>query len=455
MDEDALRSAQRLREAESLYQSAIALQMRGNLAAAAGTYRKVVAIVPGHPYAWSNLGVALRYMGEHEQAAAALRQAAALLPDNPAILANLGAALNGAGQSDAAILALQRAIQLQPDHFESILNLGATYQDLQRLEEAIGRFEKAVTLQPENPEGHWGLAMSALRLGDFSLGWKEFEWRLRMPRLNLRRNFQQPQWKGQDPTGKTILLHAEGGFGDAIQFICLVPDVARRGATLILECQPELIRLLSPVPGISRVLRRGDPLPPFDWQIPLQGLPLALGITLQTIPARTPYLSVAPELSAQWKTRLANDRSFKVGLVWAGSDRTDRSHQLNLFAPLAEARNVRFFSLQKGPEAAQKPPPGMNWTDFTNELRDFADTAALLEQLDLLITVDTAAAHLAGAMGKPVWVLIPRRADFRWLRGRNDSPWYPTMRLFLQERLGEWETPVTMIARALKEIIPK
>ena len=235
MDEDALRSAQRLREAESLYQAAIALQMRGDLVAAAGAYRRVVAIVPGHPYAWSNLGVALRRMGEYEQAVVALRQAAALLPDTPAILSNLGAAMNSAGQSDAAIPILQRALQLQPDHFESLLILGGTYQDLQRLEEAIGFFQKAVALQPENPEGHWGLAMSLLRLGDFARGWKEFEWRLRMPRLNLRRDFPQPQWKGEDPSGKTILLHAEGGFGDAIQFILTNPAQRHRHAPIMQE----------------------------------------------------------------------------------------------------------------------------------------------------------------------------------------------------------------------------
>lgn len=454
MDDEALQSAQRLREAESLYQSAIALQMRGDLASAAKAYQKVVAAIPGHPYAWSNLGVALRHMGEYEQSIAALRQADALLPDTPAILSNLGAVLNSAGQSEAAIPILQRALQLQPDHVESLLCLGATLHDLQRMEEAIVLFDKAVALQPENPEGHWGLAMSLLRLGDFSRGWKEFEWRLRMPRLNQRRDFPKPQWHGEDPSGRTILLHAAGGFGDAIQFIRFAPEVARLGAKVILEGHANLIRLLSRVPGISTVIRRGDPLPPFDWHIPLPGLPMAMKTTLETIPAQ-PYLSSPPELAAAWRSRLAGDGSFKVGLVWAGSERTDRSHRLDLFAPLAEARGTKFFSLQKGPESSQTPPPGMNWADFTGELRDFADTAALLEQLDLLITVDTAAAHLAGAMGKPVWVLIPRRADFRWLRGRSDSLWYPTMRLFLQERLGDWETPVARIAQALKEIALK
>ncbi|MGA3066479.1 MAG: tetratricopeptide repeat protein [Tepidisphaeraceae bacterium] len=450
MDEEALRSAQRLREAESLYQTAIALHMRGDFAAAAQAYQKVVAIVPGQVYAWSNLGLILRDVGQYDQSIVALRRAAALAPDSPPILANLAAALNSAGQSEAAIPIVQRALQIQPDHVESLLCLGGALHDLERLEEAIGFFEKAVSLQPENPEGHWGLAMSLLRLGEFSRGWKEFEWRLRMPRLELRRDFREPQWQGQDPAGKTILLFAEGGFGDAIQFIRLAPEVARRGAKIILECQPELIRLLAPVPGIYSIIRRGDPLPPFDWQIPLQGLPMALGIRLETIPSQTPYLSPPRELSAHWRVRLASDASFKIGLVWAGSERRDRSHQLELFKPLANIAGTRFFSLQKGPESSQRPPPGMNWADFTSELRDFADTAALLQQMDLLITVDTAAAHLAGALGKPVWVLIPRRADFRWLRGRGDSPWYPTMRLFLQDKLGDWESPIAQIAAALR-----
>jgi tetratricopeptide (TPR) repeat protein len=383
----------------------------------------------------------------------ALSRAAALLPQNAAVLSNLGGAMNSAGQTEAAIEVLLGALEIQPNHIESLLTLGGALHDNQELEDSVRCFDHVVALQPQNAEAHWGLAMSLLRMGNFERGWREFEWRLRMPRLNLRRNFAQPQWFGENPGGKTILLHAEGGFGDAIQFIRLAPQVQERGAKAILECQPELAPLLSPVRGISAVYRRGESLPYFDWQVPLQSLPLALGTKLETIPLRIPYLAPAEESRQRWKNRLAGDGSFKVGLVWAGSESSDRSREVGLFAPLAAAGDIRFFSLQKGPESAQPPPAGMNWTDWTSELTDFSETAALLEQLDLLITVDTAAAHLAGAIGKPVWVLIPARPDFRWLRGRTDSPWYPSMRLFPQEQLGDWQTPVAKMAEALKELI--
>jgi Flp pilus assembly protein TadD len=445
--------AQRLEQAESLYQAGVASQMRGDLAAAVPLYKQVVDLVPQHPYAWSNLGVALKRMGQYKEAVEALSRAAALLPQNPAVLSNLGAAMNSAGDTEAAIDVLLRALEIQPDHIESLLTLGGALHDNQELEDAVRCFDRVVALQPENAEAHWGLAMSLLRLGIFPRGWKEFEWRLRMPRLNLRRDFRQPQWFGENIGGKTVLLHAEGGFGDAIQFIRLAPQVQGRGAKLILECQPDLVKLLAPVPGISGVFRRGDPLPSFDYQVPLQSLPLALGTTLETIPSQIPYLAPGEESQKRWKDRFAGDSSFKVGLVWAGSESSDRSRDLKLFAALAAAGEIRFFSVQKGPEGAQKPPAEMNWADYTSELTDFSETAALLEQLDLLVTVDTAAAHLAGAIGKPVWVLIPARPDFRWLRGRADSPWYPTMRLFHQETLGDWKAPVAQMAEALGELV--
>jgi tetratricopeptide (TPR) repeat protein len=443
---------ERLAKAESLYQSAVEAQMRGDLGGAAGIYRQVIELVPQHPFAWSNLGVALKRMGRYGEAVDALSRAATLLPNSAPVLSNLGGAMNAAGQTEAAISVLLRALEFEPGHVESLLTLGGTLHDAEYLEDAIRCLDRVVALQPENAEAHWGLAMSLLRQGNFERGWKEFEWRLRLPRLNLRREFAGPRWFGEEAAGKTILLFAEGGFGDAIQFIRLAPQIQQRGAKVVLECQAELVRLLASAQGISAVVGRGETLPHYDWQVPLQSLPLALGTKLETIPVRIPYLSAPRELREYWKKRVANDGLFKVGLVWAGSESSDRSRELSLFAPLGSGGKVRFFSLQKGSESAQKPPAGMEWVDYTSELTDFAATAALVEQLDLVITVDTAAAHLAGALGKPVWVLIPRRPDFRWLRGRTDSPWYPSMRIFQQQQMEDWGAPIAEMARALGEM---
>ena len=350
--------AQRLGQAESLYQSAVSAQMRGDLAAAVPLYKQVVDLVPQHPYAWSNLGVALKRMGRYGEAVEALSRAAALMPTSTPVLSNLGAAMNSAGRSQEAIDVLLRALEIQPNNPEALLTLGGVLHDSQQLEDAIRCFDRVVMLQPDNAEAHWGLAMSLLRLGNFERGWKEFEWRLRLRRLNLRRDFPRPQWAGENPAGKTILLHAEGGFGDAIQFVRLAPQVRERGAKVIVECQPQLVRLLSGAAGISAIFRQGETLPNFDWQIPLQGLPLALGLRLETIPAQIPYLTPPPELRDVWKNRLSNDTSFKVGLVWAGSESSDRSRELSLFAPLAAAGKITFFNLQKGAGGIAKAAGG-------------------------------------------------------------------------------------------------
>jgi hypothetical protein len=323
-------------------------------------------------------------------------------------------------------------------------------------------------------------------MGQFAEGWEEFEWRLKVPHLNLSRAFAQPQWDGSDPTGKTILLHTEGGFGDALHFIRLLPQVTARGGRWLLECQPELIPLFQNIPGLKAIIPRGQNLPPFDLQIPLQSLPRLLSIRYNTIPNTVPYLQPATDRTKFWSTRILSvclgstelaevsalsasavaiplpkfqstqTRKRRVGLVWAGSNAKGdaRTRHLEIFAPLAAVPNVQFFSLQKGPECTEPPPRGMDWTDFTAEISDFADTAAFIQNLDLVITVDTSIAHLAGALAKPVWVVIPFQADFRWHEHRTDSPWYPTMRLFREPAPRDIATPIAEIVNALEEFQP-
>jgi hypothetical protein len=312
--------------------------------------------------------------------------------------------------------------------------------------------------EPDNAEAHWHLAGALLRRCDFDEGWREFEWRWRLRHSAPRRSFTQPEWDGGDLQGRTILLYCEQGFGDVIQFIRYVPLVAKLGAPVIVPAPSQLARLLQSVPG-ARIVTN-DPLPPFDLQLPLLSLPRVFNTGLQTIPAAIPYLHPDPLLVDQWKLKTScPGNGMKVGLAWAGrathpNDR-NRSISLQRLSPLTEINGPVFFSLHKGEPAAQatNPPAGMKLIDLMADVHDFADTAALIANLDLVITVDTAVAHLAGAMGKAVWVLLPFPSDWRWLLNRDDSPWYPTMRLFRQAQPGDWAAPILQIATALRRVI--
>jgi hypothetical protein len=270
------------------------------------------------------------------------------------------------------------------------------------------------------------------------------------------RGFSQPLWLGEPLNGSRILLHAEQGLGDAIQFARYAPMVAERGATVLLEVHRHLVRLMTTLPGVATVVARGQSLPAFDWQCPLMSLPLAFGTTVETIPTRVPYLAAQRDGPGPQRTTAAGTQS--VGLVWAGSPahRRDqrRSIGLDLFTPLTQIDGLRWYSLQKGPAAAalSTPPPGLDLIDLARDIHDFADTAAIVANLDLVVTVDTSVAHLAGAMGKPVWILVPKPSDWRWMLDRDDSPWYPTARLFRQRTPGEWAPVVEQIHQALRVV---
>ena len=297
--------------------------------------------------------------------------------------------------------------------------------------------------------------------GDFPEGWMEYEWRWKCKDFpSQRQSFGQPQWGGDSLQGRTLLLHAEQGLGDAVQFIRYLPLAAQRGGRIILGCRPELQRLLQTAAPDLQVLAGGQFLPPFDVHCPLLGLPRLFATDLTNIPRNVPYLHADSADAAIWRDRLADpSSSLKVGLVWAGSpaNKNDRNRSLKLasLAPLANVPGVRFLSLQKGAAAteAKTPPEAMELIDVADELKDFADTAALIAVLDLVIAVDTAVVHLAGAMGKPVWVLLPFVPDWRWMLERTDSPWYPTMRLFRQTQLAEWEPVIAEVRARLHEFV--
>jgi len=453
-----------------------ALHDKGQLDEAISAFRQAIDVKPDLPEAYSNLGNALYYKGQLDEAIAACRQALVLRSDFPEARSNLGNALRDKGQVDEAISAYRQAIDLKPGFPDAHSNLGVALFDKGQLDEAIAAHRQAIALKPNFPAAHFALALALLAQGDFIRGWEEYEWRWQLREGGPSpRNFPQPHWDGSPLHGRTILLHAEQGFGDTFQFIRYAPLVAQRGGRVIVECQPGFGALLASVAGTAQIVTCGEPLPAFDVHCPLMSLPWAFGTQLETIPADVPYLRTDATKVARWQERLARESTspgpteplrselLKVGLVWAGGSRPQqlnanridrrRSMHLSQFAPLAEVPGVMFVSLQKGGPAEQAltPPRGLRLLDWTAELQDFSDTAALVESLDLIISVDTAVAHLAGALGKPVWVINRFDSCWRWLRDRVDTPWYPTMRLFRQARPGDWGPVMELVAGALRE----
>jgi tetratricopeptide (TPR) repeat protein len=432
-----------------------ALEAIGRLDEAVAAYRRAIQLKPDLAGAFSNLGNALLDQRRLSDSIAACRRAIELQPDMAEAHNNLGNALSAAGCLDEAIAAYSQALRLNPNYVQALSNLGGTLIDSGRLDEPVNLFRRALQIDPEFPDAHWNLAIFLLLHGNFAEGLPEYEWRWKVKKVLRPPPFSQPRWDGHDLNGRTILLHAEQGFGDAIQFIRYAPMVAARGGRVIVQCPMELKRLFSQIPGIQ-VLAAGDPLPKFDFHCPLLSLPLAFKTDLQSIPSSAPYLSADPELVETWRGKLpTGDNRRRIGLAWAGAatHANDRNRSIlpANFAPLAQVKDAVFYSLQKGDAAKSPPPAGMALIDFTSDLKDFADTAAMIENLDLVIAADTSVAHLAGAMGKPVWVLLPCNPDWRWMLHRLDSPWYPTMRLFRQKRAGEWQATIEETAAALRK----
>ena len=461
--------AGRLRDAESIYRQVLAQDpnhvdanhLIGLLAGQAGHYdfaiqqiRRAIALNPNVVEFQTNLSEMYRLTRKLDEAIAHARRAIELKPDFAGAYASLGLALGDKGLVDEAMAALNKAVHLQPNDPMVWINFGNLHWENDRFEEALALFRRAATVQPDCVEAHWSIARVLLQLGRFSQGWEEFEWRFKYTRMRLDRGFPQPQWDGSDLTGKTILVYTEGGLGDAVNFIRLLPFVAQHNGKIILECQPTVQPLFELLPNIDRIIPRGQPLPAFDCQIALQSLPRLMRITLDSIPNKVPYLQIPKSHQQKWANKLPNDGKLKVGVVWCGvmyNEDDFRSRTLEVFHPILKIPNIHFVSLQKGNAASEKPPEGTSWFDFSAELIDFADTGALIENLDLVISVDTSVAHLAAALAKPTWVLIPAQSDFRWLLNRTDSPWYPTMRLFRQPRKVPWPVIFQKITEALIE----
>ncbi|GEM_PF-3431395 len=397
--------------------------------------------------------------GRVEEAIRWFRRATIVDPENKHSHNDLGVALFKLDRCNESIASYRFALRLDPEFAEAYNNLGNVYWRQGQVDEALALYERSIELKPDFADAHNSLALTLLLKGDFERGWREHEWRWESTQfIRGKPRVPQPSWDGSDLQGRTIALYAEQGFGDTLQFVRYIPLVAARAGRVILVCQRELAPLLESFDGVDQLVIRGQALPQFDVHAPLMSLPYLLGHRSEAeIPARVPYLRPPRQHAARWASVLPASDSFRVGLAWAGNPRNpkDRFRSLRLadFGPLADVPGVEFFGLQKEAAEDAAPPGGMVFTNIGPKLGEFADTAAAMGQLDLVLSVDTAAAHLAGALGRPVWILLPYVPDWRWQLGREDSPWYPTARLFRQHRLDDWSAALELVRQALPDAV--
>ncbi len=467
-------AAGRLAEAEPLFRRVLGVsgddvhvlhvlgyiaRQQGRPAAAVESYAAAVALDPENAQLHNNLGDACQALGDNEAAIASYRRAVDLAPDEAAIHFNLGALLQRLHRMDEAVVSLERSIALRRDIILTRSEICPVLCSLGRYEDALVHYRAGLAIEPDNATARYLEALALLALGDFEGGWEahEVRWRSELG-ANRRRVFPQPYWLGQQfAPGQTILLHAEQGLGDTLQFVRYAPLVAARGARVLLEVQPEVAPLLHNVPGVARLYVRGDALPSFDWQSSLMSMPRAFRTTIDTVPNDMPYLTPPSDRVAMWRERLGPPIGMRIGIAWSGTPEPwNRAISLALLAPLMEREGCEFHVLQTDILPADRVTlDGMPQVrDHSHMLADFADTAAVVSLMDLVISIDTATAHLAGALGKPVWTMLPLGPDYRWMLHRPDNPWYPTMRLFRQSALHDWASVVVAVTHALDVCYP-
>ena len=467
------------------------LQQAGDLHGAVQAYQRVLQREPTSYAAYNNLGTLFGSLGDQKTALIFLEAAVALNPHVAEIHNNIGNLYLDAGRTRSAVESYCRAIRLEPslacyhnhlgnglrllgdlagaeravrqalelrsDYPDAHVNLGFVLEQQGKWDEAETCYRQAIRLRPDVAVAHTNLSQVLLRRGELLEGWKEQEWRWQWKGFTSpKRNFAQPQWRGEAVENSRVLLHAEQGFGDTIQMLRYVPMLARRGATVVLEIHPELKSLVENLEGVSQLLARDEPVPECDWQCPLMSLPLAFGTAMDTIPRESPYLTANPHAPV-WLGRPMHGQ-LHVGIVWAGNPKNlvdhRRSLSLSVLSPLFDVEGVSFCSLQRG--VAYEEARACPFIASLPESADFAETAAAVSHLDLVITIDSAVAHLAGALGKPVWILLPSLSDWRWLTVQEHTPWYPSATLFRQDSQGEWSGVVQrVVAKLESEVLAK
>ena len=430
----------------------------GRLDEARSVGLEILRAQPDYFYALHLLGAIALRNGLPDECVAYTSRALAVQPGHVEVLCNRGIALRMLGRVDAALADYDRALALQPSSIAALNLKGVALAALNRHAEAIASYAAAIALDPGYAPARFNRSLSHLVRGELEHGWRDHESRWRgSDTQSPIRPFPQPQWQGEDLRGRTLLVHAEQGLGDTIQFCRYVPLLEARGARVLLEVQAPLKTLLADLKGAAQVLSLGESLPAFDLHCPMLSLPFAFGTQLDSIPASIPYLRAPEGHVERWRKRLGDGVGLRVGIAWSGNAtlRNDRNRSIP-FAKLDALRDPAWttISLQKeirdSDRSALDQDPAI--TRFENELADFRDTAALVSLLDVVVSVDTAVAHLAGAMGKPVWLLLPFSPDWRWLLDREDSPWYPTAKLFRQSQPGDWNPVLDRVARELRAL---
>jgi tetratricopeptide (TPR) repeat protein len=454
-------------EARRLFMAAIERQNAGDHPAAQRIYLQALEIAPNLADAYNNIAVMLKHSRHLAAGVVCLRRAAGIAPNSTSILSNLGNLLWMMLEFQEAEAVFRRAIELDPNRPETLHNYGLLKFSQGDYAGAIECYQRLLAQRPDNLLVRWDCSLARLASGDLVRGFAEYDVRFDLddptmrfdPKLKNVRSAPVPLWQGEDLNGKTLYVYFEQGLGDTIQFARFLPMLAQRGARIVFDCQGELVRLLRGLPGVAELRPPGLPPPPADFQVPTMSLPGRLGVTIETIPAPTPYIKPptldVPRLNRPAGTRLA------VGIAWAGrpehANDHNRSAKLEDFLYFCDVPGVTFYSLQKGPRVADIAALNAQVAvrDLNPFIRDFADTAAIVAQLDLVICIDTAIAHLAGALGKPAFVLLPYTPDWRWLGQREDTPWYPSLRLVRQPKPQDWRSVMQKVRNTLVHILSR
>ena len=459
-DSEALAAASRARALDST--NAAALNTRGIVLHALGRFREAEAdcrraleLDPGSAQAAMNLGVALYELKRFEEALAAQQRALVLEPANIDVRLNLGNVLLELNRPEEALENLRLVIDERPTDQDALMNMGNALRDLHRFDEGLSHYRRALALDDSCADVHWNLALCLLTMGDFEAGWAQYEWRRRIPSMHDARALSAPEWRGNEPlSGKTILVHAEQGLGDTLQFCRYASELAVQGAHVVLEVQRPLVQLLRTLSGAHTVVARGEPLPSHDFHVPMLSLPLAFGTNAQNIPAGGAYLHADPALVEQWRPLVDALAGPRIGIAWSGNAGFGNDHRRSM--PLATLlaglpEHIHCWCLQKDvSEADQLFAETGRVKRF--EATDFVNTAAQIMLMDAVVSVDTSIAHLAAALGKPVFLLLAHTADWRWMWPGTDSPWYPTVTLFRQDSAGDWASPLQRLAARLEQL---